>query len=481
MDTDEFKPRDKCGVFGIYNTKGRSDVAHAAYYALYSLQHRGQESCGICVGDDGVMRVHKDLGLVPDVFDHRTISELGTGNMAIGHVRYSTTGAPQVVNAQPIVVHHVKGSMAIAHNGNVTNDDELRAEFELDGAIFHTTSDTEVIAYAITRARLNAKSIEEAVYIAMGRLKGAYSLVLMSPRKLIAARDPNGFRPLCLGKVEDAFVFASESCAITALGGTFIRDVHPGEIIVVSPDLEDGYASYKSEGRLNMCVFEYIYVARTDSYLEGYSVHKARRRAGHFLAKAHPVEADVVIGMPDSGLDAALGYAEESGIPYGIGLSRNRYIGRTFIQPTQAGREEAVHIKLTPIADTLRGKRVIVVDDSIVRGTTTRSTVMLLRKAGAKEVHVRISSPPFRHPCYFGIDVDNRESLIANRFHTDEDIAREIGADSVGYLSVDDVRKIADVPNADFCVGCFSGEYPIQPPHNAGKKKFETKLSEKRQ
>ncbi|MDR0819548.1 MAG: amidophosphoribosyltransferase [Oscillospiraceae bacterium] len=473
------KPRDECGVFGIFDTIAVSDVAATyAYYALYSLQHRGQESCGICVGDDGVMKVHKGLGLVPEVFTPKVLEALGPGNMSIGHVRYSTTGAPQLENAQPILVHHVKGSMAIAHNGNLTNADELREELELLGGIFHTTSDTEVIAYTITRARLTEPSIEKAVTAAMYSLKGAYSLVIMSPRKLIAVRDPQGFRPLCMGKLGNSVIFASESCALTALGAEFVRDVEPGEIIVAAPE---GVTSIKTHcgGKKRLCVFEYVYIARPDSVIEGESVHTARRRAGALLARSHPVDADVVIGVPDSGLEAALGYAEESGIPYGIGITKNRYIGRTFIQPTQSKRIESVHIKLAPLGATLEGKRVVVVEDSIVRGTSMRHILNELRLAGAKEIHMRVASPPVRHPCYFGIDIDNREALIAHQLPIVDDIAKEIDADTIGYLSIEDVRRIAEVENADFCVGCFSGTYPIEPPQDTSKRKFERKLSEK--
>ncbi|MDR2605934.1 MAG: amidophosphoribosyltransferase [Oscillospiraceae bacterium] len=503
------KLKEECGVFGIYGTEPLAEhAATYAYYALYSLQHRGQESCGICVGDDGVMRVHKALGLVPEVFTPAVLRELGHGTMAIGHVRYSTTGAPQAVNAQPIVVHHGKGNMAIAHNGNLTNANELREEMELAGGIFHTTSDTEVIAYTITRARLTEPSIEQAVERAMYDLKGAYSLVIMSPRKLIAARDPMGFRPLCLGKLGDAYVFASESCALDSIGADFIRDIEPGEIVVAAPGTDGKHTliSIKTHcgGKNHLCVFEYVYFARQDSVIEGESVHIARKRAGRLLARSNPVDADVVIGNPDSALDAALGYAEESGIPYGMGIAKNRYVGRTFIQPTQNQRTASVAIKLSPLKATVNGKRVVLVDDSIVRGTTTKHIVHKLREAGATEVHLRISSPPFRCPCYFGTDVDSVENLIANKYsanspgaaqissecsadalsvngHSVEQlIALDLGADSLGYLSVEDVKLIAEVPNADFCVGCFTGEYPVEPPQDSGKRKFERKLSEAR-
>ncbi|WP_276747618.1 amidophosphoribosyltransferase, partial [Ruminococcus champanellensis] len=405
---------EECGVFGIFSQQ-TGDVAAKTYMALYALQHRGQESCGIVVNDKGVFSYHKDLGLVPEVFNQSHMEKLGLGNIAIGHVRYGTTGGNNRANAQPLVVRHVKGPMAIAHNGNLVNAAELREEYELKGAIFHTTNDTEVISYAITEQRLKFPSIETAVEQAMYRFKGAYSLVIMSPTKLIAARDPNGFRPLCMGKCPDgSLVFTSESCALDSIGAAFIRDLDPGEIVVVD---KEGARSIRSHcgKRSNICVFEYVYFARPDSVIEGVCVHRARLRAGEILWKEHPVEADVVIGVPDSGLDAALGLSHASGIPYGVGFIKNRYVGRTFIQPTQKERTDAVRIKLNVVRDVVAGKRVILVDDSIVRGTTSARIVSLIREAGAKEVHVRISSPPFTNPCYFGTDIDSKDKLIACR------------------------------------------------------------------
>ena len=399
---------EECGVFGIFSQQ-TGDVAAKTYMALYALQHRGQESCGIVVNDKGVFSYHKDLGLVPEVFNQSHMEKLGLGNIAIGHVRYGTTGGNNRANAQPLVVRHVKGPMAIAHNGNLVNAAELREEYELKGAIFHTTNDTEVISYAITEQRLKFPSIETAVEQAMYRFKGAYSLVIMSPTKLIAARDPNGFRPLCMGKCPDgSLVFTSESCALDSIGAAFIRDLDPGEIVVVD---KEGARSIRSHcgKRCNICVFEYVYFARPDSVIEGVCVHRARLRAGEILWKEHPVEADVVIGVPDSGLDAALGLSHASGIPYGVGFIKNRYVGRTFIQPTQKERTDAVRIKLNVVRDVVAGKRVILVDDSIVRGTTSARIVSLIREAGAKEVHVRISSPPFTNPCYFGTDIDSKD------------------------------------------------------------------------
>ena len=466
---------EECGVFGVFDSV-LSNVARTTYFALYALQHRGQESCGIAVNEDGVFRSHRALGLVPEVFTADVLEKLGQGRIAVGHVRYSTTGNVNVSNAQPLVVRHVKGSMALAHNGNLTNVLELRREFELEGAIFHGSSDTEVIAYAITKARLKTGSIEEAVESAMKRIKGAYSLVIMSPQKLIAARDPEGFRPLCMGRTPDgAVVFASESCALDSVGASFVRDVRPGEIVVVS---EEGIRSIETHcaGRGHMCVFEFVYFARPDSVIAGSSVQDARLRAGAYLALEHPIQADVVIGVPDSGLDAALGYSRQSGIPYGVGFIKNRYVGRSFIQPTQGQREDAVKVKLNAVRSVVEGRRVIMIDDSIVRGTTSARIVRLLREAGAKEVHMLVSSPPFRNPCYFGTDIDSRENLIACRLDSVEKIAEEIGVDSLGYLSVDSVRKIARGAGCDFCTGCFTGDYPAEIPTEAPKDKFEQKI-----
>ncbi len=468
---------EECGVFGIY-TKEQSDVANSAYFALYALQHRGQESCGIVVNDRGVFNYHKGIGLVNEVFNAEELSKLGRGRIAIGHVRYSTTGGLNSHNTQPIVVRHIKGPMSIAHNGNLVNALELRSEYELKGAIFHSTNDTEVISYAITEARLTAGSIQKAVEQAMYKIKGAYSLVIMSPKKLIAARDPNGFRPLCIGKLpnDEGYAVASETCALDSISATFVRDIEPGEIVVID---ENGIESIKTHcgGKSTMCVFEYVYFARPDSIIEGASVHAARIRAGRFLAKEHPVEADIVVGVPDSGLDAALGFSMESGIPYGVGFIKNRYVGRTFIQPAQGMRENSVKIKLNPISEVVKGKRVVMIDDSIVRGTTSGRIVNLLREAGAKEVHVRISSPPFTNPCFFGTDIDSREHLIACKMSIPE-ICKHINADSLGYLSDEGVLKIAGNAKCGFCSGCFTGKYPIEVPEEMPKDKFESKLEE---
>lgn len=468
--------KEECGVFGVYS-KETMDVASQTYFALYALQHRGQESCGIVVNDKGIFSYHKDLGLVPDVFNEGNLRKLGMGNIAIGHVRYSTTGKSNRSNAQPLVVRHIKGPMAIAHNGNLVNARELREKYELNGGIFHNTNDTEVISYAITEQRLIQPSIEKAVEQAMYKFKGAYSLVIMSPKKLIAARDPQGFRPLCMGETETgAIVFASESCALDSIGAKFIRDVEAGEIIIVD---ENGVHSVKAHcgQKTSMCVFEYVYIARPDSVIEGSGVHQARLNAGKILWKESPVEADVVVGVPDSGLDAALGFSMASGIPYGVGFIKNRYVGRTFIQPSQSQRSNSVRIKLNVIKDVVKGKRVVLIDDSIVRGTTSARIVNLIREAGATEVHMRISSPPFTNPCYFGLDIDSKENLIACQMSIEE-IAKEIGADSLGYLSIEGVKRIAENAKCNFCTGCFTGDYPVKVPKDMPKDKFERKIGE---
>ena len=471
---------EECGVFGVYSHTHR-DVATTAYYGLFSLQHRGQESCGIVVNDDGVFSSYKDVGLVYDVFTPPVMEKLGEGGIAVGHCRYGTTGCNDRNNAQPIVVNHIKGNMALAHNGNLVNSAELREELELQGSIFHTTSDSEVIAYIITKERIVSNSIEEAVSKAMDRLKGAYSLVIMSPTKLIAARDEHGFRPLCYGQTpEGDWIVASESCSLSAVGATMVRDLKPGEIIVFDKNGPRSITDHCGKCDPSLCVFEYIYFARPDSIIEGCGVHRARLRAGAFFALEHPVQADVVVGVPDSGLDAAIGFARQSGIPYGIGLIKNRYIGRTFISPGQKSREDKVRIKLNPVRETVEGKRVVLIDDSIVRGTTSARIVKLLRDAGAKEIHLRISAPPFLNPCYYGTDIDSRDNLIACHHSVDE-IAKIVGADSLGYLSVENVSKLTDDPSCrSYCTACFSGEYPTEIPQRPNKNRFEQKLSERK-
>lgn len=467
---------EECGVFGVYSPKP-GPVADLAYYGLYALQHRGQESCGIVVNDDGVFVSRKDIGLVNEVFSRDDLMKFPQGRMAVAHARYGTTGGNSRANCQPIEVNHQKGKMALAHNGNLSNAYELRSELELGGAIFHTTSDTEIIAYIVTQARLNSPSIENALSSAMNRLEGAYSLVLMSAAKLLAARDPYGFRPLCYGKTLDGtYVVASESCALSAVGAKFERDILPGEILVFDENGVRSNRDHCGEKPRRSCIFEYIYFARPDSVIDGVSVHAARRNAGAILSKTHPVEADVVMGVPDSGIDAALGYAEASGIPYGMGFIKNKYIGRTFISPGQDKRIDQVRIKLSAISESVKDKRIVLIDDSIVRGTTSRQIVNLLREAGAKEVHMRISSPPFMHPCYYGTDVDSRENLIACH-HSVEEIADIIGADSLRYLPESELKNL--IGGENFCSACFNGVYPTPIPDVITKDRFEGKLSER--
>lgn len=474
---EEEKLREECGVFGIFAPKSQA-IARDVYYGLYALQHRGQESCGIVINDDGVFFSHKDLGQVSTVFGEEELSKLPAGRIAVGHVRYGTTGGNNRNNCQPIEVNHQKGKMALAHNGNLSNAYELRNQLELSGAIFHTTSDTEIIAYIVTRERLRTPSIERAVLESMKHLDGAYSIVLMSAQKLIAARDPHGYRPLCFGRKEDgSYVVASETCALEAVGAKLVRDLKPGEVLVFSDSGVTRYEEHCNSAQKQICIFEYIYFARPDSVIEGVSVHAARVKAGEILAREYPVEADVVVGVPDSGLDAALGYARYSGIPYGIGFIKNKYIGRTFISPTQNERDDQVKIKLNPLRDTVDGKRVVLVDDSIVRGTTSERIVRLLREAGAKEIHMRISSPPFTNPCYYGTDVDSKENLIACH-HSISEIADMIGADSLGYLPLPSLREL--VGHDGYCNACFSGNYATKIPEYVEKNRFERPLSEAR-
>lgn len=469
---------EECGIFGILSPKSEK-VADYAYYGLYSLQHRGQESCGIVVNDDGVFASHRDLGTVNDVFSKSVLASFPVGTMAVGHVRYGTTGGTNRANCQPIVVNHMKGKLALAHNGNLSNALALRTKLELGGAIFHSTSDTEIIAYIITQQRLRTASIERAVSLAMDELEGAFSLCMMSSTKMIAARDPMGFRPLCYGKTADgAYVVASESCALHAVGAKMERDLLPGEILTFDASGVSSNTEHCGKAKKNICIFEYIYFARPDSVLDGISVHAARKNAGRLLARRHPVKADLVIGVPDSGLDAALGYAEESGIPYGIGLIKNKYIGRTFISPGQGQRINQVKIKLSPISEEIAGKRIVLIDDSIVRGTTSGQIVNLLREAGAKEIHMRISSPPFLNPCYYGTDIDSQEHLIACH-HSIPEIAQIIGADSLGYLEIEDLSAM--IGSCDYCHACFSGIYPTPIPENTAKDRFEGKLSARKE
>ena len=464
-------------VFGIIGNE-RTNVASSVYYGLYALQHRGQESCGISVNDDGIIHTYKDTGLVNDVFTSQKLESLGEGTMAIGHVRYGTMGTKGRVNAEPLVVNHTKGHLAIATNGRLVNGSVLKQELELKGMIFHTSSDAEIVSYVVIQERLNSVSIEEAVNKAMDKLKGGFCMLMMSPKKIIAVRDEQGFHPLCYGKRENGeYVIASESCALDSVGATFIRELEPGEILVFSKEGIKSIKDHCNKKPESLCVFEYVYTARPDSNISGCSVHAARKKAGAYLSKVRPVEADVVVGVPDSGLDAALGYAEASGIPYGIGLLKNKYIGRTFIAPGQNVREDKVRIKLNPVKETVNGKRVVLVDDSIVRGTTCARIVKLLRNAGATEVHLRSSAPPFINPCYYGTDIDSKENLIAC-LHTEDEIAKIVGVDSIAYLNLEDVTKIgASGHCTGYCTACFDGNYPTETPKMIINK-YENKLSE---
>ncbi len=468
------KLREECGVFGAYDFDG-SDVAATIYYGLLALQHRGQESCGIAVSDTagpkGKVLSSKDMGLVNEAFTMEHLEKL-KGDIGVGHVRYSTAGSSTRENAQPLVLNYVKGTLGLAHNGNLINAPKLREELAYTGAIFQTTIDSEVIAYHIARERLYSKSVEEAVGRAMDKIKGAYSLVIMSPRKLIGVRDPYGFRPLCIGKRDNTWILASESCALDTIGAAFVRDVLPGEIVTISPEkgIESDMSHALPKEKHARCVFEYIYFARPDSVMDNTSVYHSRIMAGKYLAMDSPVDADIVVGVPESGNCAAMGYSMESGIPYGIAFMKNAYVGRTFIKPRQKNRESSVQVKLNPIREAVEGKRVIMIDDSIVRGTTSDRIVKMLREAGAKEVHMRVSSPPFLWPCYFGTDVPAREQLIAyNR--TVREIRALIGADSLDYLRIERLEEI--VNGLGICKGCFTGVYPMDPPGEDIRGEFE--------
>lgn len=460
MDYDRSKPHEECGVFGIYSDGGVAP-AYATYNGLLALQHRGQESCGIAVCDRGVISYSKDMGLVTESFSDKTLDSL-VGQVAVGHVRYSTSGGSVRENAQPLVMRYIKGTLAIAHNGNLTNAYELRHDLEHRGCIFQTTIDTEVIAYIIAGERVEAPSIEEAVRRALPKIQGSYSMIVMSPQKLIAARDPHGFRPLCIGRLDNSYVFASETCALDACGAKFVRDVEPGEIVVIDKDglrsIQDPVSVKKS-----LCVFEYIYFARTDSVIDGIGVYEARKEAGRLLAKQHPVEADIVIGVPESGIDAAIGYSEQSGIPFEKGIVKNTYIGRTFIKPNQLERERSVRIKLNALSCCVKGKRVVMLDDSIVRGTTSAHIVNMLKEAGAKEVHLRISSPPFLWPCYYGTDIPSKDDLIACQ-HSIAEIGKMSFADSIDFLSLENLPKMIGGSCGGYCDACFSGKYPAPVP-----------------
>ena len=465
---------EECGVFGMYDFDG-GDVASTIYYGLFALQHRGQESCGIAVsetnGPKGKVTSYKGMGLVNEVFTQDNLEPMH-GDIGVGHVRYSTAGASTRENAQPLVLNYVKGTLALAHNGNLINAMELRKDLEYTGAIFQTTIDSEVIAYHIARERLNSNSVEEAVGRACQKIKGAFALVVMSPRKLVGARDPYGFKPLCIGKRDNAYILASETCALDTIGAEYVRDVLPGEIVTITPEggIQSDLSLALPKEKEARCIFEYIYFARPDSHIDGVSVYASRIKAGRFLAMDSPVDADLVVGVPESGNAAALGYSLQSGIPYGTAFVKNGYVGRTFIKPKQSSRESSVRVKLNVLKEAVDGKRIIMIDDSIVRGTTSDRIVKMLRDAGATEVHVRISSPPFLWPCYFGTDIPEREQLIAyNR--SIEDIRKIIGADSLGYLGVERLEEM--VGGLSICKGCFTGTYPMEPPREDIRGDFE--------
>ena len=472
MEVEE-KLREECGVFGMYDLDGK-DVAASIYYGLFALQHRGQESCGIAVsetnGPKGKVTSYKGMGLVNEVFTGDELERM-KGDIGVGHVRYSTAGASTRENAQPLVLNYVKGTLALAHNGNLINAPELRKELAYSGAIFQTTIDSEVVAYHIARERVKTKNVESAVLNAMKKIRGAYSLVIMSPRKLIGARDPYGFKPLCIGRRDNAYIITSETCALETLGAEYIRDVEPGEVVTITKDgIKSDTSMCLPKEQQARCIFEYIYFARPDSHIDGVSVYGSRIKAGRFLAMDSPVEADIVVGVPESGNAAAMGYAMESGIPYGTAFVKNSYVGRTFIKPKQSTRESSVKIKLNVLREAVAGKRVIMIDDSIVRGTTSDRIVKMLRDAGAREVHMRVSSPPFLWPCYFGTDVPAREQLIAyNR--SVEEIRQMIGTDSLGYLQIDRLKEL--VNGLDICQGCFTGKYPMEPPEDDIRGEYE--------
>ena len=465
------KFREECGVFGVYAVNESSefcniDVSRVTYYGLYALQHRGQESAGIAVCNKGTILHHKDMGLVPEIFDDVVLNHL-KGNIAIGHVRYSTTGASMRENAQPLVVKYRKGQFALAHNGNLVNSSHIREKLEENGAVFQTTIDSEVIANVIAKNRLASSEIEDAICMTMNEIKGSYALVIMTSDKLIGVRDPHGIRPLCIGTIDGGYVIASETCAIDAVGAKFLRDVEPGEIVVID---NEGVRSVKAvtAQKTSLCIFEYVYFARPDSFIDGASVQRARLEAGRRLAIEHPVEADLVIGAPDSGLTAAIGFSRESGIPLGQGLIKNRYVGRTFIQPEQGQRENGVRIKFNSMKDEIKGKRIVMIDDSIVRGTTTKRIVQILKESGATEVHMRVSSPPVKFPCFFGIDTPSRKQLVASS-HSVEEIRKMIGADSLGYLSLEGLLATPVGVKCGLCTACFCGNYPMEVPYEASK------------
>lgn len=448
--------QEECGIFGVYSQENR-DVAHTVYYGLYALQHRGQESSGIAVAYADKINYYKGMGLVPEVFAGGNLEKLPEGDIAIGHVRYSTTGASQLLNAQPVVFTGKCGKMAFAHNGNLTNTKQLRDEMIAQNVVFQTSIDSEVMAVYINS--LSDGDILTGVRRACPKFKGSYALVIMTADKLIAVRDPYGIRPLCIGTTDSDIIVASETCALDAVSANFLRDVKPGEIVMIDSEGIHSYFMDDIPEKSRMCIFEYVYFARHDSVLDGMSVYDARKEAGRLLAKHYPVEADLVSGVPDSANVAARGYAEESGIPFVEALAKNRYVGRTFIQPDQRQRENSLSVKMNALRANIRGKRVIIIDDSIVRGTTMRKIIKMLRNAGASEVHIRICSPIIKHPCHLGIDIQTYSQLIG-AYKNEKQICESLGADSVKYLSINQLLKTCKGANVDFCLGCFNGEYP---------------------
>jgi len=465
VDLDKLK--EECGVIGIY-APGSDHISRMAYFGLHALQHRGQESAGIAANKDGRIQYYKEMGLVQEVFSDTVIERL-KGDIAIGHVRYSTTGESYVTNAQPLVVQYKGGSIALAHNGNLVNAHKIRDELEDAGVIFQTSIDSEVIANLI--ARHKKEGIENAVKETMNRIQGSYALVITTGNKLIGVRDPNGLRPLCIGKISGGYVLSSESCAFNVLDAEFIRDVEPGEMIIIEEN-EIKSIQYTQNAKKALCSFEFVYFARPDSVIDGESVYLSRRNAGKILAQEQPADADMVIAVPDSGTVAAIGYSEESRIPFGEGLIKNRYVGRTFIQPDQKMRELSVRLKLNVLKENIKGKRLVLIDDSIVRGTTSGKIVDLLKSAGAKEVHVRVSSPPVKYSCYFGIDTPTRKNLVG-AIHSIEEIREMIGADSLGYISIEGLVKSINMEGKQLCTACFSGDYPMEVPKTASKYLFE--------
>jgi len=456
------KFHEACGVFGIYSNEDDIDVVRLTYFGLYALQHRGQQSCGIAVSQNGHITGHKGLGLVSEVFTEKILDRL-EGKIAVGHTRYSTTGGASVEDCQPLIVRYKDGQLAIAHNGNLINASKIRLDFENRGAIFQTSSDSEIIANLISRFGLQYKNFEQVLIETTKTIEGSYAVVIMTGNKLVGIRDPWGLRPLCIGKMGNSYILTSESCALNAIGAEFVRDVEPGEIVIIEEGTLRSIRTDQDKPH-SLCIFEHIYFARPDSFIDGASIYQSRLEAGKLLAVQHPVEADLVAGVPDSGITAAIGFSRQSGIPYGEVLIKNRYVGRTFIQPTQRIREQSVNIKLNTLKFEVEGKRIVIIDDSIVRGTTTKKIVRMLKEAGAKEVHVRISSPPVKFPCYFGIDIATKEYLIAAN-NSIEEIREIIGADSIGFLSVENLLKCPiGAPKDSFCTACLTGRYPMKVP-----------------